>query len=135
MIISLKNNNKIFKYGDLTRFKFENKVIDIHNLFYVLNINVYAYDLTIELESNKFYEDLFNGKRKKGEILRLKFLNYSIDNSYEMKFNVNLYNNISTMSFSQPNEIYNKKLSIDLLFDNNDFFRIECDDCVFQLFE
>ena len=95
MRISLKNNFEKLNYNDLTSFEFEGKIIDLHNLFSTSDIYEIDNSLIIELISNEFYEEVFVGKRKKGEILRLTFLNYNLDTSFDTQFNKELHNNIS----------------------------------------
>ncbi|WP_303316693.1 hypothetical protein Q4Q34_07770 [Flavivirga abyssicola] len=133
MKFSLRKNINEFTFGDLTKFSFDNKVIDIHNLFKVLSIYDNDSSLHIKLESNEYFKSLYQISKEKNRTLDLVFKEYSIDNSFDTKFRVELYNNISSMSFSQANELLEEYLSIDLLFDNNDFFKITCKDCYFEL--
>ncbi len=132
-ILSLNKDIDKFNYVDLTRFNYNDKTIDIHNLFTVFNIYIDGEHLDIELKSNEYYESLYEGKKKKGELLSLVFSKYCLDSSYDTEFRLDCYNNISMMSFSQPDEVCEKQLSIDLLFDNNDFFKIACEDCYFEM--
>ncbi len=133
-VLSLNKDAEKFNYGDLTRFEFNGKVIDIHNLFEVLKIYTDKSCLYIELESNEYYKALYGvNEEEENKIFCLAFVNYCLDNSFDTEFRTDLYSNISSMSFSQPNEICEKSLSIDLLFDNNDFFKIACDDCYFEM--
>lgn len=128
MRISLNKNFEKFNCNDLTRFKFEETIIDLHNLFSVSDIYTTDNLLIIRLKSNGYYEKLFEGKRKEGEILYLTFSNYYLDTSYCTKFNKELYSNISSILFSQPAEVCKQTYCLDLLFNNNGFFKIACDD-------